>query len=86
MSFKEYIKRYGKYPFKLLDKEGNEVELLLTETEHQTFMNRMEFTEEIVMECIMIERLYGVKLELDWEFITMKALKDVWKRLEKINK
>ena len=39
--------KHNRYPFKLVDKDNNEHELLLTEQEHERFIIHLELVEKI---------------------------------------
>ena len=87
MSFREYVKKYGKYPFNLLDKEGKEVKLLLTETEHQNLMDHMELCTDIIQHQIELDILYGIKVKIEWEkIIDEKGLQELHEQLEEMLK
>lgn len=77
LSFKEYVKKYGKYPFKLLDKEGKEHQLLFTEEKHQKFMKWMEITEEILKLTFEYHFLYGIDVKINYEEVS--GIKDLLK-------
>ena len=56
---------YKKYPFKLYDKKGKQIDLILTEKEHNEFIDNLEIAEEIAHLNSYLWLAYGVNVHIE---------------------
>lgn len=83
--FRRYLKQFKRYPFMIYDKDGNVVDLLLTEQEHEKFIKNMELIERIQSKIFELDILYSIEITLNYDEINgVEGLKMVLMELEEL--